>query len=74
MSKSLKNFITIKAALEQYSWRQLRLAFLLHPWGATLDYSTQTMREALHWEKLFNVSWCDVCEESSSILVCRSFF
>lgn len=57
MSKSLKNFITIKTALEQYSQRQLRLAFLLHPWGATLDFSTKTMREAEHWEKMFNVSW-----------------
>lgn len=54
MSKSLKNFITIKAALEQYTWRQLRLAFLLHSWGSTLDFSTQTMLEALHWEKMFN--------------------
>ena len=56
MSKSLKNFITIKQALEQYSSRQLRLAFLLHSWTATLDYSEQTMKEALHWEKMFNVS------------------
>ena len=56
MSKSLKNFITIKDALRQYSSRQLRLAFLLHAWNATLDYSEQTMREALHWEKMFNVS------------------
>lgn len=54
MSKSLKNFITIKAALEQYSWRQLRLAFLLHSWGATLDFGAQTMREAIHWERMFN--------------------
>ena len=56
MSKSLKNFITIKEALGKYSSRQLRLAFLLHAWNATLDYSEQTMKEALHWEKMFNVS------------------
>lgn len=55
MSKSLKNFITIKEALKKYTSRQLRLAFLLHAWNATLDYSEQTMREALHWEKFFNV-------------------
>lgn len=30
MSKSLKNFITIKAILERYNWRQLRLLFLMH--------------------------------------------
>ncbi len=56
MSKSLKNFITIKAALQKYSWRQLRMAFLLHSWGATLDFGEKTMQEALHWEKMFHVS------------------
>ena len=56
MSKSLKNFITIKEALTRYSSRQLRLAFLLHAWNATLDYSEHTMTEALHVEKMFNVS------------------
>lgn len=54
MSKSLKNFITIKEALQKHSSRQLRLAFLLHSWSATLDYSDATMREAQHCEKLFN--------------------
>lgn len=63
MSKSLKNFITIKAALEQYTWRQLRLAFLLHSWGSTLDFSTQTMHEALHWEKMFNVRVVIICKK-----------
>ncbi len=55
MSKSLKNFITIQEALSMYSASQLRLAFLLHSWSATLDYSQGTMREAMAWEKLFNV-------------------
>ena len=32
MSKSLKNFITIRAALTMYSARQLRFLFLLHQW------------------------------------------
>ena len=56
MSKSLKNFITIKEALSRYSSRQLRLAFLLHAWHATLDYSETTMAEALQMERSFNVS------------------
>ena len=43
-------------ALEKYSSRQLRLVFLLHSWSATLDYSDETMREAQHFEKMFNVS------------------
>lgn len=56
MSKSLKNFITIKEALSRYTARQLRLAFLLHAWHATLDYSEATMAEALQTERSFNVS------------------
>ena len=55
MSKSLKNFVTIKQALESYSSQQLRLAFLLHSWPATLDYSDNTMSESLHYEKMLNV-------------------
>ena len=74
MSKSLKNFITIKQvqcvtcsvtclnfqccvvqALNEYSSRQLRLAFLLHSRLATIDYSEDTMKEAQHFEKMFNV-------------------
>ena len=61
MSKSLKNFITIKEALSRYTARQLRLAFLLHAWHATLDYSEATMAEALQTERSFNVSWHTVC-------------
>ena len=55
MSKSLKNFITIKQVLERYSARQLRLMFLLHSWNAMLDYSEQSMAEAVQLEKVFNV-------------------
>lgn len=51
MSKSLKNFITIKECLKLYSCRQLRLAFLLHSWSDTLDYSVETMKEALSFEE-----------------------
>jgi cysteinyl-tRNA synthetase len=56
MSKSLKNFITIKDALTRHTARQLRLAFLLHSWKDTLDYSSKTMEMALQYEKLLNVS------------------
>eukprot|EP01135_Chromosphaera_perkinsii_P001142 Nk52_evm92s158 gene=Nk52_evmTU92s158 len=54
MSKSLKNFTTIKEALESYTARQLRLMFLLHAWNAGLDYSKNTMGEALNFERIFN--------------------
>jgi len=53
MSKSLKNFITIRKALEDYSSRQLRFAFLAHGWTETLDYSPNTMNTALSYEKTF---------------------
>lgn len=51
MSKSLKNFITIKDALEYHTPRQIRLAFLLHSWKDTLDYSPETLDNALHYER-----------------------
>ena len=56
MSKSLKNFISIKEVLSQHSARQLRLLFLLHSWKDTLDYSANTAREAVGVEKTFTVS------------------
>jgi len=51
MSKSLKNFITIQQALKENSARQLRLAFLLHSWKDTLDYSQNTMKMAVQFEE-----------------------
>lgn len=56
MSKSLKNFVTISDALKRHTARQLRIAFLLHSWKDTLDYSDNTMEMAIQTEKLFNVS------------------
>jgi cysteinyl-tRNA synthetase len=57
MSKSLKNFVTIRDALQRHSARQLRFAFLLHQWKDTLDYSDNTMELAAHFDKYLNVSW-----------------
>ncbi|XP_041972684.1 cysteine--tRNA ligase, cytoplasmic [Aricia agestis] len=54
MSKSLKNFVTISDALKRHTSRQLRIAFLLHGWKETLDYSDNTMEMAIQTEKLFN--------------------
>ena len=51
MSKSLKNFITIQEALKLSTPRQLRIAFLLHSWKDTLDYSPNTMALAKGYEK-----------------------
>ncbi|OWF41686.1 Cysteine--tRNA ligase, cytoplasmic [Mizuhopecten yessoensis] len=54
MSKSLKNFISIKDALKKHTSRQLRLLFLLHAWKDTLDYGENSMEVALKYEKSFN--------------------
>jgi len=53
MSKSLKNFISIKEALKRNSSRQIRFAFLQHTWNTTLDYSTNVLKEAEQAEKMF---------------------
>ena len=51
MSKSLKNFITIRQALEGHTARQIRLVFLMKPWDKKLDFSDQTVDEAETKEK-----------------------
>lgn len=60
MSKSLKNFITIQEALKKHTSRQLRLAFLLHSWKDTLDYSDTTMDMAMQYEKFLNEFFLNV--------------
>ncbi|XP_072128398.1 cysteine--tRNA ligase, cytoplasmic isoform X1 [Mobula birostris] len=60
MSKSLKNFITIKEALNANTSRQLRLAFLMHSWKDTLDYSSNTMESAVQYEKFLNEFFLNV--------------
>eukprot|EP00980_Cylindrotheca_fusiformis_P023017 scaffold10054_cov140-Cylindrotheca_fusiformis.AAC.8 len=53
MSKSLKNFITIRQALKEHTSRQLRLMFLLQPWDKPMNYSDQTVDDAKSKEKYF---------------------
>ncbi|KAJ1564305.1 hypothetical protein HK096_008667 [Nowakowskiella sp. JEL0078] len=54
MSKSLKNFITIKESLESMTATQLRIMFLLHAWDKTLDYSDRSLSAAKVYEKEIN--------------------
>ncbi|CAN0370534.1 unnamed protein product [Pylaiella littoralis] len=64
MSKSLKNFITIKQALEENTSRQarkkktsrtrIRLLFLLHKYNTPMDYGDDAMSGALSAEKIFS--------------------
>ena len=51
MSKSLKNFITIREALTRDTARQIRLMFLLQAWDRPMDYSEQTIEDAKKKEK-----------------------
>jgi cysteinyl-tRNA synthetase len=53
MSKSLKNFITIRQALKEHSPRQLRIMFLMQPWDKPMNYSDQTVDDAKAKEKYF---------------------
>ncbi|XP_061178212.1 cysteine--tRNA ligase, cytoplasmic-like isoform X1 [Saccostrea echinata] len=60
MSKSLKNFISIKEALKKHTARQLRLLFLLHQWKDTLDYGENSMEIAIRYEKMVNEFFLNV--------------
>ncbi|EGC32761.1 hypothetical protein DICPUDRAFT_155256 [Dictyostelium purpureum] len=53
MSKSLKNFITIKEALEKYTSRQMRMFFILHKYDKAMNYSSESMGYAIEMEKTF---------------------
>ena len=53
MSKSLKNFITIRQALEYSTARQLRIMFLLQAWDQPMSYSDQTLDDARSKEMTF---------------------
>eukprot|EP00195_Chlamydomonas_chlamydogama_P001473 CAMPEP_0202920984 /NCGR_PEP_ID=MMETSP1392-20130828/77139_1 /ASSEMBLY_ACC=CAM_ASM_000868 /TAXON_ID=225041 /ORGANISM="Chlamydomonas chlamydogama, Strain SAG 11-48b" /LENGTH=790 /DNA_ID=CAMNT_0049614513 /DNA_START=176 /DNA_END=2548 /DNA_ORIENTATION=+ len=45
MSKSLKNFITIREALNVFTPRQLRLMFVLQPWNRPMMYGENARAE-----------------------------
>lgn len=45
MSKSLKNFVTIREALEIFTPRQLRLMMALNPWDRRMAYGVQIQEE-----------------------------
>lgn len=54
MSKSLKNFITIKEILKNCSPEQLRLLFLLHKYDALMNYGENSFEEASNKEKNYS--------------------
>lgn len=46
MSKTEKNYITIREILAHSSQRHLRYIFLLHTWNSTIAYSEKSFPEA----------------------------
>lgn len=51
MSKSLKNFITIRDVLRRYSGRTVRFLFLMTPWHSTMNFSDDALKAASTREK-----------------------
>ena len=54
MAKSLKNFITIRQALETFTAKQIRIMFLLQQWDKPVNFSDQTLNEARDKENRIN--------------------
>ena len=53
MSKSEKNYITIKEILAHSNARQLRYIFLKHNWDSSINYSEKSFPEAKAKDKQF---------------------
>ena len=58
MSKSLKNFITIREALSRGDWtpRGLRIAFLMGGWKEGIEITDDLVKAGSAWEDKVNVS------------------
>jgi cysteinyl-tRNA synthetase len=54
MSKSLKNFSTIKEYLSEYNHREMRFLFLLNQWDKPMNFNPETsLEEARAKDKVF---------------------
>ncbi|KAL3680926.1 hypothetical protein R1sor_023882 [Riccia sorocarpa] len=60
MSKSLKNFITIKQGLELFTARQLRFLFVIQLWDKPMTFSKEVMDIALAREQKFKTFFQEV--------------
>lgn len=54
MSKSLKNFITIRQILEQYAGSTVRFLFLMQSWDGSMNFSSDALNGAKTKEKEFH--------------------
>ena len=56
MSKSLKNYTTIRSVLSEKEWtaRSLRICFLLMPWQDGIEVTDELMKAVVGWEGKLN--------------------
>lgn len=54
MSKSLKNFTTIREALKTWSPRSLRIVYLLGSWNQPMEITDDMLKDSDSWEKTVN--------------------
>jgi cysteinyl-tRNA synthetase len=54
MSKSLKNFTTIRSSLETSTANQIRMLFLLNAWDKGMNFSNDQFEQAVTLEKRFS--------------------
>ncbi|KAK4179225.1 tRNA synthetases class I (C) catalytic domain-containing protein [Triangularia setosa] len=56
MSKSLKNYTTIRSVLSEKDWtaRSLRICFLLMPWQDGIEVTDELMKVVIGWEGKLN--------------------
>lgn len=60
MSKSLKNFITVEEALNDFSSRQLRLVFALSSWEKPIDFKDSLVSEVKAFESTLSKFFTNV--------------
>lgn len=60
MSKSLKNFITIDQALNDYTSRQMRLVFAMSAWDRPLDFKDSLIKEVKAYESTMSKFFTNV--------------
>ena len=71
MSKSLKNYTTIRTVLSEEEWtaRSLRICFLLMPWQDGIEVTDELMKAVVGWEGKLNnffLKSLDLWQRSSS--------
>jgi cysteinyl-tRNA synthetase len=72
MAKSLKNFITIREALEKFSPKQIRIMFLLQQWDRPVNFSDQTLNEAREKESRINSFFARVDQVGRNLPIATS--